>query len=44
MYIFLINLQNNKMDFSSALPEVKEPSMMKEAENLFQLSQYLKDE
>lgn len=44
MYIFFINLQKTKWDFSSALPEVKKPSMVKEIENLFQLLQYLKDE
>lgn len=39
--IFFIHLQKNKMDFSSALPEVKEPSITK-VENLFQLLHYLK--
>lgn len=35
-------LAKKKWDFSSALPEVKEPSITK-VENLFQLLHYLKD-
>lgn len=41
---FFINLQKKKIHLSSVLPEVKEHSMVKGIENLFQLLQYLKDE
>lgn len=43
MYAFY-QLVKKKWDFSNALPEVKEPSMGRGVENVFQLLQYLKDE
>lgn len=44
--VFFYQLEKKKSpkwDFSSALLEVKEPSITKEVENLFQLLHYLKD-